>query len=144
MGPIQSLKSCFAKYATFEGRASRSEFWWFVLVYLALNWASVGLDNLFFGDPLYVVSSLPGSTSTDPVSQYKLGGGILTSIINLAFVIPSLTVSARRLHDRGQSGWMQLLWIIPLVGWITLIIQFASRGQDKDNHYGPRSIFANS
>ena len=75
MGPIQSLKSCFAKYATFEGRASRSEFWWFVLVYLALNWASVGLDNLFFGDPLYVVSSLPGSTSTDPVSQYELGGG---------------------------------------------------------------------
>jgi uncharacterized membrane protein YhaH (DUF805 family) len=80
------------KYADFSGRASRSEFWWFALACVA-----VGL-----------VFNL-------------LGLELIGALANLALLIPSLAVGSRRLHDIGKSGWFQLIWLIPLVGWILLI-----------------------
>ena len=57
-------------------------------------------------------------------------------IASLATLLPSLAVGARRLHDTNRSGWWQLLWIIPLIGWIIVIIFLVEEGKSTDNQYG--------
>ena len=76
---VSAIKSCLAQYATFSGRAVRSEFWWFFLFQiLAVVVAS------FLGD-------------------------VISSIVSIALLLPALAVGARRLHDIGRTGWWQLL-----------------------------------
>ena len=77
----QSITSCFSQYATFSGRASRSEFWWFFLFQILV------------------------SVAASMVSE-KLSG-----LVSLGLLLPALAVGARRLHDIGRSGWWQLLLI---------------------------------
>jgi len=99
----ESISTCFKKYASFEGIAPRSEFWWFFL-FLLLAAMALGL-----------------------VSE------TLAGVFNLATLLPSLAVGTRRLHDTDRSGWFQLLWLIPIIGWIILIVLFAQDG--KSNRY---------
>ena len=77
----QSITSCFSQYATFSGRASRSEFWWFFLFQILV------------------------SVAAGMVSE-KLSG-----LVSLGLLLPALAVGTRRLHDIGRSGWWQLLLI---------------------------------
>ena len=77
----QAISTCLSNYATFSGRASRSEFWWFFLFQILV------------------------SIAASMVSE-KFG-----SLINLGLLLPALAVGARRLHDIGRSGWWQLLMI---------------------------------
>jgi uncharacterized membrane protein YhaH (DUF805 family) len=101
------------KYAVFSGRAKRSEYWLFVLFHVIITTVLLALagvaEQLLFLYILYI----------------------------LATVIPSLAVGARRLHDTRRSGWWQLIGLVPLVGWIVLLIFFVT-GSDGDNQYGPR------
>lgn len=94
-------------YALFDGRAMRNEFWNFVLVN-------------------FIVSVVLGYASDT-----------LSGLYSLAVLIPSLAVGARRFHDIGKSGWMQLIGLIPILGWIALIIFFSLDTEAKDNQYGP-------
>lgn len=90
---IDSVKTCMIeKYATFSGRASRSEFWWFFLFQFII---AILVDVLF-------------------------GQDSLANLIFLAFVIPSLAAGCRRLHDTGRSGWWQLLALTG-IGYLVLI-----------------------
>ena len=61
---------------------------------------------------------------------------ILGMIIGLGLLLPNLAIGARRLHDTGRSGWLQLLWLIPIIGWIIVIIWLAEEGKSADNQYG--------
>jgi uncharacterized membrane protein YhaH (DUF805 family) len=88
----ESIRVCFAKYADFKGCASLSEFWWWVL-FTFLAGAAIGVIS-------------------DRAS----------AVFSIATFLPSIAVGARRLHDTDRSGWFQLLWLIPLVGWIILIV----------------------
>ena len=94
------------KYADFSGRAGRSEFWWFAL-------ASVLVQVVF--------------------SMLHLD--LIGMLLSLALLIPSLAVGTRRLHDIGKSGWFQLIWLIPLVGWIFLVYLLAQPSVGP-NQYG--------
>jgi len=88
---VESIKTCFSKYADFNGRASRSEFWWWVLfVFLASAAASI-------------VSPM------------------LSGLFSLAVLLPNIAVAARRLHDTDRSGWFQLVVLIPVIGWLLMI-----------------------
>ncbi len=108
------------KYADFNGRARRSEYWWFELAYL--------LSLIFLG--------AIGEILTSPSFQnYVLG--TLATIIVLGSILPMLAVSVRRLHDIDKSGWNILWFIIPIVGFILRIIWFCSRGTVGDNRFGP-------
>ena len=75
----QAISVCLSKYATFAGRASRSEFWWFVLFQILVSLAAGMLGN------------------------------VIGALVNLALLLPAFAVGTRRLHDIGKSGWWQLL-----------------------------------
>ncbi len=106
------------KYATFSGRATRSEYWFFILFNIIISFV-LGFIDGFIG---------------------KAGAeesiGIIGSIYSLAVLIPSLAVLARRLHDTNRSGWWMLIGLIPLVGWIILLV-FTVGDSGPDNKYGP-------
>lgn len=111
MGFVEAIKSCFGKYATFQGRACRSEYWFFYLFYTLA----------------YVIASI-----VDAV----LGFPILTLVFLLATVVPILAVGVRRLHDTDRSGWWLLIPLVPLIGGIVLLIWTCSRGTTGDNRFG--------
>jgi len=101
----ESIRVCFTKYATFEGRASRSELWWFVL--------------------FLVLVSAACSIVSDKLS----------AVFTIATLVPAIAVTTRRLHDTDKSGWMQLVGLIPIVGWI-LIIVWCCQVSKEPNRFG--------
>ena len=112
-----SIKTCFNKYAVFSGRASRSEFWFFVLFGFLGGIISSIIDVMILGYPFEE-------------------DGPINLIFTIALMIPSISVAARRLHDINKSGWWQLLWIT-IIGGILLIIWYATDGERKKNRFGP-------
>ncbi|MFY9329251.1 MAG: DUF805 domain-containing protein [Georgfuchsia sp.] len=98
----EAISTCFSKYADFDGRASRAEFWWFFL-FTFLASAAAGI-----------------------VSQ------TLSALFSLGVLLPSLAVGARRLHDTDRSGWFLLLWLIPLIGWIVLLVWTVQEGKEPN------------
>ena len=114
MNFTQSIGHCFSNYANFNGRASRSEFWWFNLFVIGLEFVANVWD-----------ASL-GDTS---------GWGVMYILVILGTTIPVLAVGARRLHDLNKSGWLQLI-AITIIGLIPLIIWWATEGTKKNNPHG--------
>ena len=106
------------KYAVFQGRARRKEFWYFVLF------------NLIVTLVLTVVDVSGGMFEDD------LGVGLLQGLYSLAILIPSLAVTVRRLHDTERSGWWMLIGLIPLVGSIWLLVLLVLDGDSGSNRYG--------
>ena len=104
------------KYATFSGRARRSEFWFFALFSAIVRTIANIIDAILH----------TGNSTT----------GLVSVVVSLALLVPSLAVGARRLHDTGRSGWWLLIALIPLVGIIILIV-FWVQDSHGDNQYGP-------
>jgi len=99
---IDALK----KYADFNGRARRTQYWMFVLIYMVIN-----------------------------IILAVLGMDIISMIVGLALLVPSISIGTRRLHDTGRSGWWQLIYLVPLIGIIVMIVFLAQDSHD-DNDYG--------
>tara|TARA_B100001123_G_C14912657_1_gene868424 strand:+ start:163 stop:531 length:369 start_codon:yes stop_codon:yes gene_type:complete len=112
----KSIKICFKKYANFNGRASRSEYWWFQLFYIIVAFVAVIFDSMYIDN-----------------SQTM---GPLELVTTLALLLPALAVTARRLHDVGRSGWWMLIFIT-VIGMIPLLIWYISVGTRSKNKYGP-------
>jgi uncharacterized membrane protein YhaH (DUF805 family) len=112
---VDAVRSALSKYATFSGRARRSEYWWFVLFNIVVS----------------IVARLIDSA----VSSQSVG--FVSIIVGLALFLPGLAVSVRRLHDIGKSGWWILFGLIPIIGVIMLIVWYAKEGEASDNAYGP-------
>ena len=107
-------------YANLDGRASRSEYWWFVLFNLIVNIVT------------FVIDSTLGTMVT-----YDMG--YVGLIAFLALLLPTVSVSVRRLHDIGKSGWWILLAIIPIVNFIgifVIIVFTIMEGEEQPNQYG--------
>ncbi|MED4533474.1 DUF805 domain-containing protein [Metabacillus fastidiosus] len=100
------------KYAVFQGRARRKEYWMFTLFNVLI---SIVLSII------EVVGDMPS---------------ILTGIYSLAILLPSLAVTARRLHDIGKSGWWILISLIPLIGAIVLLVFTCQDSEEGSNKYG--------
>jgi len=103
-------------YVGFQGRASRQEYWMFVLVHVII---SLILSALSFVESLANLSA------------------VLAGIYSLFVLLPSLAVGVRRLHDTGRSGWWVFISLIPLVGSIILLVFLCQDSQEADNQYGP-------
>ena len=109
---MQAISSGFSNYANFSDRASRSEYWFWVLFVLIADVVAIAIDA-------------------------AIGKQIITSLFGLAVLLPGLGVTVRRLHDLDRTGWSIFLGLIPLVGAIILIIWFCSKGTDGPNRFGP-------
>jgi uncharacterized membrane protein YhaH (DUF805 family) len=107
------------KYAVFSGRSRRKEYWMFVLFTFVVG---IGLG---------FIDTLAGTY------EDTTGIGLLSGLFQLAVLVPSIAVNTRRLHDTGKSGWLQLLFIIPLVGLILWIIWMVKDSDLSGNQYGP-------
>ncbi len=118
MGFVEAVQTCLNKYVGFSGRARRSEYWWFILFTILVDIVASVLDSIF------------GTRSED---MYV---GVIQSIASLALFLPTIAVAIRRLHDTSRSGWWILLGLIPIVGWIILIV-FYCQDSHGDNEYGP-------
>jgi uncharacterized membrane protein YhaH (DUF805 family) len=112
-----AVKTCFSKYAEFSGRAQRSEFWWFTL-FMAI--AVVVVD-------VAVALAVPSSPDTINIVGW---------IAQLIFLLPSIAVAVRRLHDCDASGWHYLWMFLPVLGAIGLFIWFCFPGTPGDNRFG--------
>ena len=93
-------------YADFEGRVGRQAFWMFILI------------NFIFS---LIASAL---------------GDVAGGVYSLAVLLPALAITTRRLHDIDKSGWWQLLWFIPIIGWLILVVWCATKGDVVTNRYG--------
>lgn len=136
MGFVESVRTCFRKYADFQGRASRSEFWWFFLF--------VALVNLVLVIPLYVLTAVlamagDSGTGAGVAAVISIIWSIAVIVVAIGLLIPLLAAGARRLHDYGQSAWFLLLYFIPC-GNLVLIVLWALGGTPGDNPYGPRPV----
>ena len=118
MSFTESLQSVFQNYAVFEGRARRSEYWWFCLAYSLVSSVISGVAR--------AVGSGGASMALSSIS----------AIIAVACLVPSIAVTTRRLHDTGRSGWWQLL-SLTCIGGIVVIVWLAMDSQPGDNQYGP-------
>lgn len=108
------------KYAVFEGRARRKEYWMYSLFSALIGAVAGVIDALVFG------------------SQ------ILTFVLALGLLLPTLGVTVRRLHDTNRSGWWVLIGFIPLVGGIIMLVFLCIKGQTGSNEYGDDPKLARS
>ena len=120
---LDALKN---KYATFEGRARRSEYWYFMLFYFLAIVA------------LAIVDVIVGTYSEEG------GFGLLSGLFMLATILPSLAVTVRRLHDTDRSGWWVLINLVPILGALVLLVFTVLDSQPGANRFGPQSEGVNA
>lgn len=116
----EAVTTCFQKYATIEGRAVRSEYWFWVLFVVICSVILKVVDRTIFG--------------VDPVTQTS--GGVFGLIFSLGTLVPYVCVGVRRMHDVDKSGWWLLINFIPIVGWIIFIVWAATQGTPGPNRFG--------
>jgi uncharacterized membrane protein YhaH (DUF805 family) len=135
MSFADAIRTCFSKYATFSGRARRSEYWFFALLIfivqtvLGIVAGAVGAGTLL-ADP----EALTSGTATVPVALFAVLG--VMGIVNLALILPTLAVTVRRLHDTDRSGGFWFLNLIPFVGWIIVLVFTVLEGTQGPNRFG--------
>jgi uncharacterized membrane protein YhaH (DUF805 family) len=112
---VEALK----KYAVFSGRSRRKEYWYFVLFVAIISIVLNIIDSLF------------------GTYHRESGAGLLSIIFSLAVLIPSIAVSVRRLHDIDRTGWWVLISLVPLIGWIVLLVFHVQDGTPDPNRFGP-------
>lgn len=115
---LWAVKTCFRKYVTFNGRASRSEYWFFCLFNCIIS-------SILFG--------LAIAINQENVSLIFLG---LTFVYSLVVFLPALAVTVRRLHDTGKSGWLYCIVFIPYIGTFILLYFLCKKSDSHTNIYG--------
>lgn len=134
MGFTEAVRTVLTKkYATFSGRASRSECWWFQLFYVLVL---IGLGIL--------AALVAGSGGQDEPSSLLIAVGIIAGLFVLAMLLPQMSLTVRRFHDRDISGWWYLaIFIGNLIPYLNVVAGLAGlvitvlRGTEGPNKYGP-------
>jgi uncharacterized membrane protein YhaH (DUF805 family) len=111
---LGALKDGFSRYVDFKTRSTRSQYWWWFVWSLLIDFAARFADSMM------------GAGQTGP----------LGSLTFLVILIPSIALAIRRLHDIGRTGWWLLLIFVPFVGWIVLIVFYCTKTQEAANQWG--------
>jgi uncharacterized membrane protein YhaH (DUF805 family) len=106
-----AISSGFENYSNFRGRAIRSEFWYWTLFSTLAVWAASFVDA-------------------------TAGTNLVVFIVNLALFIPGLAVTVRRLHDTNRSGWWFWIGMLPILGWIAILVFLTTVGDVESNRFG--------
>jgi uncharacterized membrane protein YhaH (DUF805 family) len=117
MGFGTAISTGFTKYFNFSDRACRSEYWYWTLFTVIVGGVAAIIDA-------------------------KLDTELVSGLVNLAILVPSLAIAVRRLHDLDEPGWWILLGLIPIIGGIALLIWFVLKGTDGSNRFGPDPLAA--
>ena len=132
---IDVLKTVLVTRATdFDGRSTRAEYWWFTL-YALIVYGVLGLmDNFVLGFTFFSI--------LEPWGDMK-ESGVLVGLFSLGTLIQSISVTTRRLHDRGRSGWWQLMLLIPflnfiIIYWLVRDAKDTTEALTYENPYGLR------
>jgi len=112
----------YARYFDFSGRSDRTEYWWFCFSFWLLVAGGGLLDFAFLGSAVNTVG--------EPT-------GVFAPLALLVSLIPSLGVTVRRLHDTGRSGWWCLIGLVPVLGFIVMLVWMLSPGTRASNQFGP-------
>jgi uncharacterized membrane protein YhaH (DUF805 family) len=123
----------FKKYAKFEGRASRSEYWWWTL-FTALVLTVLGLLSMVIG-----LQTSPDGGETPGAPAVPLL--VLLGLFYLAILVPTIALTVRRLHDVGYSGWLVLLGLVPSVGGLILLVFAVLPSSPAGAKYDPPSAY---
>jgi uncharacterized membrane protein YhaH (DUF805 family) len=119
---MTAVRTCFSKYLVFEGRASRSEFWYFQLfIYLVLLAIVIVAAN---------VQETASAIGTAGIAFYA------------AIILPGLAATVRRLHDRNRSGWHYWWVLVPIAGGLIVLIWLCQKGVEGENRFGPDPLAA--
>lgn len=142
MGPIQATLSCLRRPFTFAGRASRSEFWWFVLAGFVIGVAMVSPLYVAMFSTMFDAARLGQEAQPAQIeaSVYDAISVPMMSILVVGSVwlwFSTLAVTVRRLHDTDRSGWWYWISVVPLVGYIILLIFLVGGGDHGRNRFGP-------
>jgi len=116
---VSHFVDALKKYVDFGGRASRTQFWMFVLVYFVLAVVAAILD--------YALGTVPDGAST----------GLIGLVLALALFLPSLALTVRRIHDTGRSGWWVLILLVPCIGFIAWLVFALQASEEGANQWGP-------
>lgn len=108
----QAIAAGFSNYVNFSGRASRSEYWYWILFYVIAIMVCVAIDAM-------------------------IGRAVTVGLFAIVALLPTIAVQVRRLHDLDRSGWWILLHFIPLVGPIILLVWYCTPGTPGPNRFGP-------
>jgi uncharacterized membrane protein YhaH (DUF805 family) len=112
----EAVKDGFDHYTKFDGRASRPAFWWWFLFGVLV---AIGAN---------IIDAIIGTW------------GVVNGLAALALLLPNLSVAIRRLHDTDHSGWWVLIGLIPLIGFIVLLVFYLREGDPGENRYGPPPV----
>jgi uncharacterized membrane protein YhaH (DUF805 family) len=115
MGFGEAISSGFKNYVNFTGRAPRSEYWFWILFYVIVSVVTLVIDL-----------ALIRNSGVSP----------LNTLASLALFLPTLAVAVRRLHDIDRTGWWVLIGLIPIVGWVILLIWYCNAGTPGTNRFG--------
>lgn len=119
-----AVRTVLSKYATFAGRATRPEYWWWflatIILFVALGLLDGGVVAPMMGYPLF------GEEAAQPLS----------TVASLAILIPNLAVACRRLHDTDRSGWWLLISLIPILGALVLLYFLVQPSDEGENRFG--------
>jgi uncharacterized membrane protein YhaH (DUF805 family) len=107
----QAITSGFVNYTNFKSRAVRSEYWYWTLFSFLASWTASFVDA-------------------------SAGTYLVASLVGLALFLPGLAVGVRRLHDINRSGWWLLISLIPIVGWIVIIVFWTTASDPVANRFG--------
>ena len=121
MGFQEAVSTCFSKYVSFQGRAPRSEYWFFALFIVIVVIVLVAVSGLLGGAIGTILS-------------------IVLALFMLAIILPSLAVTVRRLHDTDHSGWWYFIQLVPVVGGLWFLYLMVISGTQGPNRFGAPAI----
>ena len=124
---FQAIQTCLKKYFIIKGRASRSEYWYFQLLF-----SPIAFYAGFWSDPV-------STGMWDPPPFYLISVALLVLLF-----IPAVTSQVRRFHDKDKSGWFILINLIPFVGWIIVLVICIDKGTAGKNRFGQYPLKANN
>ena len=127
MGFVEAVKSFYGRYFDFDGRSSRSEYWWVQLFYIIMIIVLI----------IPFVMGIMGAESGNVSDGAAMLSFVPLVLFVLAGIIPMIAVTVRRFHDQDKSGWMYLLSFIPYVGGIVIIVFMCLEGTRGENRFGP-------
>ena len=128
-----NFKIAMIKYCNFEGRARRSEFWFFKLSIFIIDFIYVFISKL-------ILAIVNNKTSAEEIEKLEIVDSVPLLVIGIAigaiFILPNISVSVRRLHDVGKSGYFYFLNLIPLIGTLILLYYYLQDSYPDANEYG--------